>query len=112
MFLTAVILQGVAAAVRMEMHRFKLKVTSKGQVTLPAAFRRLAEVDEGDTLDLLVDENGRATLKKRRSIDELVGSLRHLNDRLGRPLEKADIKSAVDEAMAEQEERSRSAKRR
>ncbi len=93
------------------MYRFKVKVTSKGQMTLPAAFRRLAAVREGDTLDLIVDDEGHATLKKRSSIDDLVGSLRHLSGRLGRPLDKADIKGSVDEAMAEQEERSR-AKRR
>ena len=87
------------------MQRFKLRVTSKGQVTLPAAFRRLAQVDEGDTLDLFVDEKGRATLKKRRSIDELIGSLSHLAKRLGRPGTKDDIEEAVSEAMQEQEER-------
>ena len=86
------------------MPRFKTKVTSKGQVTLPVGYRKLAGVEVGDTLDLIV-ENGRTTLRKRRSIDELAGSLRHLGKRLGRPGTKADIVEAVDEAMREQEER-------
>lgn len=86
------------------MPRFKTKVTSKGQVTLPIGYRKLAGVEVGDTLDLIV-ENGRTTLRKRRSIDELAGSLRHLGKRFGRPGTKADIVDAVDEAMREQEER-------
>lgn len=87
------------------MHRFKVKVTSKGQMTLPVGFRKLTGVDPGDTVDLLVDDAGRAILKKRRSIDELVGSLNHLAKRLGRPGTKDDIKEAVAEAMRDQEER-------
>jgi AbrB family looped-hinge helix DNA binding protein len=87
------------------MHRFKVKVTSKGQMTLPAGFRRLTGVRAGDTIDLVVDEEGRATLRKRRSINELVGALSHLAERLGRPGTKKDIKDAVAEAMRDQEER-------
>ena len=60
------------------MRRFRVKVTSKGQMTLPVGFRKLTGVDVGDLVDLVVDEDGRATMKKRRSIDELVGSLGHL----------------------------------
>jgi AbrB family looped-hinge helix DNA binding protein len=89
------------------MHRFKAKITSKGQVTLPAGFRKLTGVGAGDVIDLLVDDEGRATLKKRRSVDELVGSLNHLAKRLGRPIQQADIDAAVAEAMEEKEARSR-----
>ena len=87
------------------MHRFKAKVTSKGQMTLPAGFRRLTGVDAGDTVDLVVDEDGRTMLKKRRSINELVGSMNHLAQQLGRPGTKEDVATAIDEAMREQEER-------
>ena len=87
------------------MHRFKAKVTSKGQMTLPAGYRKLTGVEPGDVLDLVVGDDGRATLKKRRGVDELVGSLSHLSKRLGRPGTKADIVQAVDGAMREQEER-------
>ena len=87
------------------MHRFKVKVTSKGQMTLPMGFRKLTGVEVGDVVDLVVGDDGRATLKKRRGIDELAGSLSHLAKRLGRPGTKADIVDAVDEAMREQEER-------
>jgi AbrB family looped-hinge helix DNA binding protein len=87
------------------MRRFRVKVTSKGQMTLPVGFRKLTGVDVGDLVDLVVDEDGRATMKKRRSIDELVGSLGHLAKRLGRPGTKEDIAEAVTGAMREQEER-------
>lgn len=93
------------------MRHFKVKVTSKGQMTLPAGFRKLTGVEAGDVVDLVVGEDGRATLKKRRSIDELVGSLSHLSKRLGRPVQKSDIDAAVAEAMEEQEERSRARSR-
>ena len=93
------------------MPRFQAKVTSKGQVTLPISYRKLAGVEVGDTLDLIV-EDGHTTLRKRRSIDELAGSLRHLGKRLGRAVEKSDIKSAVADAMEEQAKRSAGPRRR
>jgi AbrB family looped-hinge helix DNA binding protein len=46
------------------MHRFAMTVTSKGQVTLPAEYRRAIGAVAGDRLSLLVDSDGRAILTK------------------------------------------------
>ena len=46
------------------MRRFALTMTSKGQVTLPADYRRALKIEPGDRLSLLLDDEGRATLTK------------------------------------------------
>ena len=51
------------------MQRFAMKLTSKGQVTLPAEYRRLVGACAGDRLSLVVDEAGRGTLTK--TVDDL-----------------------------------------
>ena len=89
------------------MQRFTTKVTRQGQVTLPAEFRRVIGVNPGDMVDLVGEDDGRATLKKRRSIEELVGSLNHLSKQLGRVVNQADIDAAAADAMDEREKRSR-----
>lgn len=48
------------------MQRFAIKLTSKGQVTLPAEYRRLVGAKAGDRLSLVVDDEGRGTLTKAR----------------------------------------------
>jgi len=94
------------------MRHFELKVTSKGQVTLPAEYRKALGIGTGATLSLTVDEHGRSILKKRLSVEEAMGSLRHLSRRLGRPLVQKDIDNGVTGAMHEQEERVRRRKAR
>lgn len=51
------------------MRRFAIKLTSKGQVTLPAEYRRLVGARAGDRLSLIVDDEGRGTLTK--AVDDL-----------------------------------------
>ena len=46
------------------MRRFAMTVTSKGQVTLPAEYRRLVGAEPGDRLALILDEGGNASLRK------------------------------------------------
>lgn len=46
------------------MRRFAIKMTSKGQVTLPAEYRRLVDVRPGDRLSLTIEDHGRAVLTK------------------------------------------------
>lgn len=90
------------------MQHFELKVTSKGQVTLPSEYRKAFGIETGSTLSLTVDEHGRSTLKKRLSVEEAMGSLRHLSGRkLGRSSIQKDIDDAVTAAMNEQESRVR-----
>jgi AbrB family looped-hinge helix DNA binding protein len=91
---------------------FELKVTSKGQVTLPSQYRKALGIETGTTLSLTVDENGQSILKKRLSIEDAMGSLRHLGRKLGRPLVQKDIDDAVTEAVNKQEARVRGRKAR
>ena len=51
------------------MRRFAITLTSKGQVTLPAEYRRLVDARAGDRLSLVVDDEGRGTLTK--AVDDL-----------------------------------------
>jgi AbrB family looped-hinge helix DNA binding protein len=46
------------------MKRFAITLTSKGQVTLPAEYRRMVDARPGDRLALIVDEAGNASLRK------------------------------------------------
>jgi AbrB family looped-hinge helix DNA binding protein len=46
------------------MRRFAITLTSKGQVTLPAEYRRMVGARPGDQLALVVDDLGNATLRK------------------------------------------------
>lgn len=89
------------------MQHFELKVTSKGQVTLPSEYRKALGIETGTTLSLTVDAQGQSILKKRLSVEEAMGSLRHLGRKRGRPLLQSDIDDAVTEAMNEQERRVR-----
>ena len=89
------------------MRHFELKVTSKGQVTLPSEYRKALGIETGATLSLTIDEHGQSTLKKRLSVEEAIGSLRHLGPKRGRPLRQKDIDDAITEAMNEQDMRVR-----
>lgn len=89
------------------MQHFELKVTSKGQVTLPSEYRKALGIETGATLSLTLDEQGRSFLKKRLSIEEALGSMRHLRQKHARPLSQRDIENAITEAMNDQEGRVR-----
>lgn len=79
------------------MPQFKMTVTSKGQVTLPAEYRRLAGIETGAQLTMVVDDRGEARLRPARDLDAFIGSLS--DAKLVRPLRQADIDAAVDEAV-------------
>jgi AbrB family looped-hinge helix DNA binding protein len=89
------------------MQHFELKVTSKGQVTLPSEYRKALGIETGTTLSLTLDEHGQSILKKRLSVEEAMGSLRHLGSKLGRRMVQEDIDDAITAAMSEQERRIR-----
>ncbi len=46
------------------MQRFAMTVTSKGQITLPAEYRRAINAVAGDRLSLVVGDDGSAILTK------------------------------------------------
>jgi AbrB family looped-hinge helix DNA binding protein len=90
--------------VRMTRH-FQLTVTSKGQVTLPAEYRRAVGIEAGTTLALTLEDDGEARLRKKRPLRELIGAYQHWGDSR-HPITKADIRQAAMDAMGEKEKRS------
>jgi len=50
-----------------------VKVTSKGQVTIPADLRRKFRIEEGSKVEI-VEEDGRIVVKRKISIYDLAGS--------------------------------------
>jgi AbrB family looped-hinge helix DNA binding protein len=53
------------------------RVTTKGQVTIPAAIRKALDIEEGDQLLFELEESGEARVRvvKHRSLTELYGAL-------------------------------------
>ena len=88
------------------MRRFAMTVTSKGQVTLPASYRRLVQAEPGDQLEIIVEDDGQATLRKKSG--RLADHFGSLAAYAGAPSARADeTTAAIDAAMAEQDARSR-----
>lgn len=87
-------------------------VTSKGQVTVPARIRETLGVKPGDRLRFHVSDSGNLTITaiRRRSIFERLDELGL--PPLGHVVTEADIRTAVDEAMREQEARVRGSRGR
>lgn len=54
---------------------YKATITSKGQITLPAAVRESLGVKAGDKILFLPGENGEFRVRKVRSIKDLYGCL-------------------------------------
>jgi antitoxin PrlF len=79
------------------MREYVATVTSKGQLTLPAAVRRQLGIDAGDRVTIVVeDENG----ARLRRVEHDVGSVRGL---IATPpgLESQDFDELIEEAMAD-----------
>jgi len=88
-------------------YKADVTLSSKGQLTLPVALRKLWNLKAGDRINLEFSDDGRATLtrKMRRSILESRRELEPLS--LGRPLTQKDIDEAIAAEMADQEIRIR-----
>ena len=83
------------------MREYVATVTSKGQLTLPAAVRRQLGIDPGDRVTIVVeDENG----ARLRRVEHDVASVRGL---IATPpgLESEDFDDLIEEAMADHAER-------
>jgi len=82
-------------------------VTSKGQITIPAAHRKAWNLQPGD--QIAFDPPGERPVtvepKRKRSIFEMLDKLPPLG--LGRPFTQEDIENAITEAVTEKDERSR-----
>jgi AbrB family looped-hinge helix DNA binding protein len=55
---------------------YHAKITSKGQITLPAELRAQMGLDEGDTIEFYRDHLGRVSMRPRRSgVDDVLSAL-------------------------------------
>lgn len=88
------------------MRRFAMTLTSKGQVTLPAEYRRLVGAKAGDRLTLVIDDEGRGTLTK--PTDDLM----RIQEIAKRARAEAGLPSASDDPIGdyllEEDERTKS----
>lgn len=54
----------------------KATVTSKGQVTIPKDIRDALDIDEGTTVEFVLDEEGQLTVRPNRSGPERLDAVR------------------------------------
>jgi AbrB family looped-hinge helix DNA binding protein len=82
-------------------------VTSKGQITIPAAHRKAWGLRPGDQVAFDPPDEKPVTIepKRRRSLFERLDELPPLG--LGRPFTQMDIENAITEAVTEKDQRSR-----
>ena len=82
-------------------------MTSKGQITIPAAHRKAWGLQPGDQIAFDPPEDHPVTIepKRKRSIFERLDRMAPLT--LGRPLKQEDIERAIGDEMAAQESRSK-----
>lgn len=83
----------------------KAKITSKGQITLPAALRKELGVETGDSVMFVPEKNGEFRVRRApRSILELAGCLPYS----GPPVPVEEMKNRIGEYLAAQDEKSMS----
>ena len=57
-----------------------LQIRSNGQITLPAQARRKAKLNEGDLLEVVVEEDGSIRLVPKLVVDRALAEKYQLND--------------------------------
>ena len=57
-----------------------LQVRGNGQITLPAATRRKANLQEGDLLEAVVEKDGSIRLMPKTAVDRTLAEKYQLND--------------------------------
>lgn len=79
------------------MNEYVATITSKGQLTLPAAVRRILGIDPGDRVTIVIEDQNGARLRR---IDHDVDSVRGL---IPTPsgLASSDFDDLIDEAMSD-----------
>lgn len=78
---------------------FVVTVTSKGQVTLPAEYRRQAKIEEGSKLAISVEEDGTARIVRKLTLDEIAGCLSRKYP--GLSFTQEDIEAAITDRVTE-----------
>ena len=77
------------------------KITSKGQVTIPAEVREALSLREGDRLEFVESPDG----WRVRAVNLTVGDLRGFLGKTRRKLSGPDIDDAIGQAVVERSER-------
>jgi AbrB family looped-hinge helix DNA binding protein len=88
------------------MPQYEVKMSSKGQITVPSAVREFFSLKEGDWLDFYIDPRSRSVriLARNAKFSDLTGVL----DRGGRPERppsQEEIDNAIGEHLKEKHER-------
>lgn len=73
---------------------FVAKLTSKGQLTLPAALRAALDLRPGDSVGFKIDANKKVTVEPRRK-RPFLERLEKLRVTVDRPITQADIDEAI-----------------
>ena len=73
-----------------------LKVTSKGQITVPKEIRDYLKIDAGDEVYFYVNNLGRVVLRaKPRNLQEMAGILKDRVPRRRRPVTVEEMNEAI-----------------
>jgi len=89
------------------MSHYQAKMSSKGQLTMPAAIREHFSLKTGDIVDFYVDDAERSVrlLVRNKSIFKQMEELKLPPSPDGRPVTLAEMDEAVGEYLAEKHER-------
>ena len=91
------------------MPHYEARMSSKGEITVPAEVREFFDLKDGDLIDFYVDETARAVriLARNKKLSDLAGVLRTERDADERPLTPGDIDDSIGAHLAEKHERIR-----
>src|SRR5882762_8670053 len=89
------------------MPHYQAKMSSKGQLTMPAAVREHFDLKAGDIVDFYVDDTERLVrlLVRNKSIFERMEELKLPPSPDGRPVTVAEMDEAIGEYLTEKHER-------
>ena len=89
------------------MHHLQARMSSKGQITVPAPIREALNLKEGETVDFYLDPAIRRVemVARNLSLDDLAGCLSHLST--GKPLTDEEMDDAIGAHVAEKDDRIR-----
>lgn len=89
------------------MSHYEGRMTSKGQITIPAAIRSFFELKKGDIVDFYLDERTRCVRLRARNrpVESLFGALNKYVDPNARPLTLEEIDQAIGDYLAEDDAR-------
>ena len=89
------------------MSHYEAKMTSKGQITIPAGVREFCKLQPGDIVDFYVNEGERSVeiVARNKPASEMFGMLNAYLPADGKPTSVDDIDQAIGDHLAEEDER-------